>query len=93
MFVAVHISTLSVVVYLERKGETEHIKSDQPSGMKFFPKQCVSAWLSISVLSASLKMLSLSSHVWRPLVILDEAMPTREPFEIQGGGYQSANTN
>ena len=38
---AVHISTLSVVVYLDRKGETEHNKSDQLSGLIVFPKQCV----------------------------------------------------
>ena len=39
----VHISTLYVVVYLERKGETEQIKWDQLCGVKLFPKQCVSA--------------------------------------------------
>ena len=79
-----HISTLSVVVHLEINGETEHIKSDQLSGLKFFPKQCVSAWLSISVLSASLKMLLLSIHVWRALVVSDEATTTWGPVEIQG---------
>ena len=66
---AVHISTLSLTLYSERKGENEHIKSDQLSGLEFLPKQFVSAWLSISVFSASLKMLSLSSHVWQALVI------------------------
>ena len=66
---AVHISTLSVVVYLDRKGETEHNKSDQLSGLKLLPKQCVSEWLSILILSESLKILLLSSHVWRALVL------------------------
>ena len=64
-----HISMLSVLVYSERKGETEHIKSDQLSGLKLFSKQCVSAWLSISVLSASTKILLPSSHVWQALAI------------------------
>ena len=85
---AVHISMLSVVVYSERKGETEHIKSDQLSGLRFFPKQCVSAWLSISVLSASLKILLLSSHFWRVLVIWDEATPTRGSVEVRGVGVR-----
>ena len=76
MVAAIHISKLSVAVYLKRKGETEHIKSDQFSGLKFLRKQCVSAWLSISVLSASLKMLLLSSHVWRVFLILYGVTPT-----------------
>ena len=78
-----HISIVSGVVYSERKGETEHIKLDQLSGLKFLPTQCVPAWLSISVLSAYLKMLLLSRHAWRALVVLDEVMPTRVPVEIR----------
>ena len=66
---AVHISTLSVILYLERKGDTEHIKLYQLSGLKLFLKQCVSAWLSISVFIASLKMLLILSHVLGDLLI------------------------
>ena len=75
---------VAMVVYLDRKGETEHIKLYQLSGLKSFLKQFVSAWLSISVLCASLKMLLLSSHVWQKLVFCDEATPTQGQIDILG---------
>ena len=94
MIAAVHISKLSVAVYLGRKGETEHIKSDQLSGLKIFPKQCVCMVINLSikrifkyVITFKSCLASSCNFIWSQAntgTSWDEATPTWGPVEIRG---------
>ncbi len=81
--------TSSTELYSERNGETEQTKPVQLKGTKFFPKQCVSAWLSISVGRTSENVSVLVSTIvevlmWR--LAPEETLPMLAECPSHSGG-------
>ena len=61
---AVHMGISAIEVYSDKYGDTLHTSDVNDMTRKFFPKQVVSAWLSISLGKGSINFGLMSLHLF-----------------------------